>query len=353
LVNQAYFSLMSLVLDHIAESILPQITGNSDVEKWEACSKEYPWYPTPWLALAKAGDGVAAKKAGLWLDDNHRLQFILQPDSSLDINPSIPEYIGKAVVEEPAPEVFPTDPNEIFLKEEEEITSQSNGHLQSRANETLSFTLQGGFEQEEETDEERDANSTDWVEDEQEEKNKPELNFELKIDKQPVTDNIKSELAGSLVKSIEAESPKLDTIDDTKKADVAIPKPVIPESSANEPLAFEPYHVVDYFASQGIKVDINDLPKTQLDRQMKSFTQWLKTMKRVVPQESSAVSDPVVDAQATTSLIKEDIITEAMAEVLEKQGMNKKAIEVYEKLILLYPEKSTFFATRIKDLKSR
>ncbi len=47
----------------------------------------------------------------------------------------------------------------------------------------------------------------------------------------------------------------------------------------------------------------------------------------------------------------EDYYTETLAKVYAEQGFYKKAIEVYSKLILLYPEKSTYFAALIEELK--
>src|SRR5579871_4421898 len=51
-----------------------------------------------------------------------------------------------------------------------------------------------------------------------------------------------------------------------------------------EALVFEPYHTIDYFASQGIKLTLDEIPKDKLGRQLKSFTEWLKTMRRL-PQK--------------------------------------------------------------------
>ena len=46
-----------------------------------------------------------------------------------------------------------------------------------------------------------------------------------------------------------------------------------------------------------------------------------------------------------------DLVSETMAELFLAQGHPKKAIKIYEKLILIYPEKSTYFAARISKLK--
>jgi hypothetical protein len=122
------------------------------------------------------------------------------------------------------------------------------------------------------------------------------------------------------------------------------------------PLAFEPFHTVDYFASQGIKLSLDAKPKDKLGMQMKSFTEWLKSMKKIHPERPTMKDDPETDQHirhiAADSLATGDVVTEAMAEVLEKQGKNDKAIELYRKLSLLNPDKSVYFATKIDHLNT-
>lgn len=45
--------------------------------------------------------------------------------------------------------------------------------------------------------------------------------------------------------------------------------------------------------------------------------------------------------------------TETLAKIYTEQGFYKRALEVYAKLILLYPEKSTYFASLVQELKSK
>ena len=47
------------------------------------------------------------------------------------------------------------------------------------------------------------------------------------------------------------------------------------------------------------------------------------------------------------------IETETLAVIFEKQGKFEKAIDIYKKLIVKYPEKSSTFATRISELESK
>jgi hypothetical protein len=120
--------------------------------------------------------------------------------------------------------------------------------------------------------------------------------------------------------------------------------------------AFEPYHTVDYFASQGIKITKETSPTDRLSLQLKSFTEWLKTMKRLNTNDIEAANKPAqqeaVIQMAEISLQKTEVITETMAEVLVKQGRVDEAIEILKKLSLQDKAKSAYFAARIQHLKT-
>lgn len=127
-----------------------------------------------------------------------------------------------------------------------------------------------------------------------------------------------------------------------------------PQPSA--PLEFEPYHTIDYFASQGIRLQQSDLSKDKFGQQLKSFTEWLKSMKRIPepqqPSQAEIHAQENVARIAEHSIESKDVNTEAMAEVWAKQGNRQKAIEIYKKLSLLNPAKSTYFAAKIEQLNS-
>lgn len=132
----------------------------------------------------------------------------------------------------------------------------------------------------------------------------------------------------------------------------------ITEPGGGEPagdLLFEPFHTVDYFASQGIRLSQEEVSKDKFGRQLKSFTEWLKTMKRLPSTELSknidAQSESTVQHLAEDSVHRADVVTEAMAEVWVKQGNRDKAIETYNKLGLLNPSKKAYFAGLIENLK--
>ena len=132
---------------------------------------------------------------------------------------------------------------------------------------------------------------------------------------------------------------------------------VTDQHSKNEEelIAFEPLHTVDYFASQGIKISEEALENDHLGQQVKSFTAWLKSMKKLHPGqllEQNEVIEKIIQSSAEASNQNANVLTEAMAEVLIKQGKREKAIEMFEKLSLMNPSKSAYFAAKIESLKT-
>ena len=131
-----------------------------------------------------------------------------------------------------------------------------------------------------------------------------------------------------------------------------LPEKAEPKDDA---LVFEPYYTVDYFASQGIKTVVEEKPRDRLGQQLKSFTEWLKTIRQMPPQQIASMNDAGSEEKvvqlATHSLAEENVDTEAMADVWIKQGQPEKAVKIYEKLSLLNPSKSSYFALLIENLK--
>ncbi|HEX2684854.1 MAG TPA: hypothetical protein VHL77_13005 [Ferruginibacter sp.] len=126
------------------------------------------------------------------------------------------------------------------------------------------------------------------------------------------------------------------------------------KSNMDESMLFEPMHLVDYFASQGIKLPEEVQSADKLGKQLKSFTEWLKIMKKVpVPGavEPALETDDKIQSLAENSNAEAEVWTESMAEVYARQGKPAKAVEVYQKLSLLNPAKSTYFAAKIENLK--
>jgi len=139
------------------------------------------------------------------------------------------------------------------------------------------------------------------------------------------------------------------------KAEVSIPEENVP--TEEPPLVFEPYHTIDYFASQGIRVSNEIRSDDRLGQQLRSFTEWLKTMKRLPETKVDAQLDEVTQQNiqefASHSLDEKEVVTETMAEVLVKQHKEEEALVIYEKLSLLNPSKRAYFAAKIEQLKGQ
>jgi hypothetical protein len=77
-------------------------------------------------------------------------------------------------------------------------------------------------------------------------------------------------------------------------------------------------------------------------------------MKKVhVPNDTEAAveTDDNIQTLAENSNAEAEVLTESMAEVFARQGKLGKATDVYQKLSLLNPAKSTYFAAKIENLK--
>jgi len=125
-------------------------------------------------------------------------------------------------------------------------------------------------------------------------------------------------------------------------------------ATTEDTILFEPLHTSDYFASLGIKFSDEIKPDDKLGKHLKSFTEWLKTMKKIHPDQlplQTKQSEIIIQQMAEKSNTEGEILTEAMADVLLQQGKLGKAIEVYQKLSLLNPLKSAYFAAKIDKIE--
>lgn len=71
------------------------------------------------------------------------------------------------------------------------------------------------------------------------------------------------------------------------------------------------------------------------------------------PADNADREIPVFAEEAATDFESMDFVTETLAAIYADQGYYDKAIEVYAKLILLYPEKSAYFASLVNEIKSK
>jgi hypothetical protein len=187
-----------------------------------------------------------------------------------------------------------------------------------------------------------------------------EESIEEEIAQQPVFEEPETEEPSSILAKMEPyneetatdlSNSKISNLLSSQFADFK--KPVNEEEELE--ISKEPMHTIDYFASQGIKIDLSKIPQDKLTTHLRRFTDWLKYMKSDNPNPidlgTNQDLEEAVEIIAKTSNEEREIVTETMADVLQKQGHLDKAIQLYIKLSFINPEKSAYFASKIQHLK--
>lgn len=156
----------------------------------------------------------------------------------------------------------------------------------------------------------------------------------------------------SLIEEREDDEVLIEEMEESSTEEITANQDIPTEEELNVPI--EPYHTVDYFASQGIKLS-RDEQKDELSKKVQSFTAWLRTMKRLQPAPETAsyknVEEIFGESTDVSHTSSSEVYTETLAEVYLKQGLREKAIEVYRKLSLQNPHNRATFADKIEQIK--
>ena len=376
---------MGTLLTTAANTILPRLAGQSDEEKWTSLAKAHPAYALSWMMLAKANPTPEQlQKAAIFVPHTLRLHWLLNQAEGINIAANS-EPKNKTVVTT-AVSFRETDQTEAPETEIESLEAEMATEAILDINDPQPLPIEvpeeAPIEIPEEAQKEVPEEAPPEIPEEAQKEVPEEAPIEVPIEE---PQEAPTEIPEEAPIEVPIEEPQEAPIEISKEAPIEIPAEaptevpetaplesptitaeVAPTTLAESPMSlssmahefpadtqlFTPFHLVDYFASQGIKLDLNDIPKTSFDKKLMTFTQWLKTMKKVnfEAQAALATADPAVDAQARASLFREQVITETMANVLAQQGKKAQATQVYLKLILLHPEKTALFAARIHDL---
>lgn len=87
---------------------------------------------------------------------------------------------------------------------------------------------------------------------------------------------------------------------------------------------------------------------SEIEKKFELIEKFIELSPKIAPTKES-LPTPVNIAKSNE--MPSSIMTETLAKIYLEQKKYNKAIQAYEILILKYPEKSSFFADRIKDIK--
>ncbi len=146
-----------------------------------------------------------------------------------------------------------------------------------------------------------------------------------------------------------------ETINSEKNEEESNIETPIEDSETDDEYGFMPDDE-DYEGEEKGMDDYKEIYEAEIEKVNHSqFTNWLMTLQR--PSLSQGEAGIKYAAQPQTVSVpkelkrKETVASETLAILLAKQGHNHDAIEMYEKLKLLFPEKSNYFADKISNLR--
>ncbi len=400
------------LIKYIAE---PQLLNYASIEKLEEIVRVYPWFQTAHLLLLKNLQQVKSFKfekqlhtSAVFITNRAKLYNLL---NSSDLTNST-EPVEKTTEKEPENEI---KPQEDFTGDEAEKPSQTEETPEdiestiSVIEDTNALAEQqaeeaGGIIQEETEDAFAGENAPRKREDADTLQECIENALQNQIDFLKDTDQANHELSEdnliprpvfSLVKpgNIEFDDFVLDqekrilsrdeieieeeTTGESVPEEEATPiyeNNDVPESSGNEPEAEKqnpnqdqdivvpeqehaeekPSQEEKFLASEYAAYDLEKkVPETEKQNNEANtedlITKFIQTNPKIIPLKDVPISHEDISVKSIHE--HEEFITDTLARIYLRQGYYSKAIIAYEKLSLKYPEKSSYFAGQIDEIK--
>jgi tetratricopeptide (TPR) repeat protein len=117
----------------------------------------------------------------------------------------------------------------------------------------------------------------------------------------------------------------------------------------------EPPLKVGFLNADDLEQETDTVANSKLgkDAQMAIIDNFIKKEPRISPLTYKDENIEKKDLSDKKPESNESFVSESLANIMIKQGKFQRAIEIFERLILKNPEKSTYFATRIDELRQK
>jgi hypothetical protein len=132
--------------------------------------------------------------------------------------------------------------------------------------------------------------------------------------------------------------------------------PIVPEKKAVRKSAGRPKKVTEIKADPLIE-EIKSTKKKitpeneKTKEQIEIIDQFIKAQPSITAKSRSEMATAGDLTEVKNGEFADNVISETLVEILIRQGKKEKAIEVLKKLIWKFPQKKTYFAAQIEDLK--
>ncbi len=182
-----------------------------------------------------------------------------------------------------------------------------------------------------------------------------EQDFEVTREENTVDSQEETQDLGHLEKEILSHAFSLETSYEQLPAEISNEDEKTENSSSK---TISPTHQQEVLQAKSLNDWLHTQTQQRAEKKSKEKAQTQKLIDEFIqndpqiPRSDQMGFDNPVDAARMSIVDNEEFVTETLAKIYAHQGNTGKAISVYKKLMLKYPEKKTYFAGLIQKLKN-